>query len=203
MEQITTSAFVDAYHPLKKYGLIYTDPPWEQARGGKKQTRPNSSGTALEYPVMPLEKIIQFHRTVLPRLADQRHNVFMWTIDKFLIQTEEFMTELGYTRHARIVWNKLTGMAPAYTVRFTCEYLLWFYPRNRMLHPQPNTRGKYSTYLEETVKRHSQKPECAYLMLEDMFTGTEKIELFARQPRVGWDCWGNEVSALNSEEVSA
>lgn len=190
-------AFVDVYNPQKRYGLIYTDPPWEQTKGGHKKVRPNSSGTELDYPMMPLEKIVQLHKEVLPLLAQEKHNVFMWTIDKYLIAAEEFMKEIGYVRHARIIWNKLTGMAPAYTVRFTCEYLLWFYPKGRMLLPDKETRGKYPTFMQETVRRHSQKPECAYTMLEDMFRESEKIELFARKFRNQWDCWGNEVCVLN------
>lgn len=191
-----TGTFVDIYHPQKRYGLIYTDPPWEQKRGGRKRVRPNSSGKELDYPVMPFERIVQFHREVLPLLAEKQHNVFMWTIDKYLLPAESFMQEMGYIRHARIIWDKMAGMAPAYTVRFTCEYLIWFYPKGRMLFPNPETRGKYPTFMQETVKKHSQKPECAYRMLEDMFRQTEKIELFARKARNQWDCWGNEVSAL-------
>ena len=170
------SAVVDVYHPQKRYGLIYTDPPWEQTKGGYRKSRPNSSGGKLDYPVMPLGEIVQFHKEVLPLLAQEYHNVFMWTIDKFLIPTERFMEEIGYVRHARIVWNKLAGMAPAYTVRFTCEYLIWFYPKGHMLFPDKDTRGKYPTIMQEAVKRHSQKPECAYRMLEDMFRQTEKID---------------------------
>ena len=63
--------------------------------------------------------------------------------------------------------------------------------------PVPRTRGRYPSYLEEAHRRHSQKPECAYRMLEDMFSGTDKIELFARQQRPGWDCWGNEADGRN------
>ncbi len=139
------------------------------------------------------------HGEVLPILAEERHNVFMWTIDKYLLAAEKFMQELGYIRHARIVWNKRSGMALAYTVRFTCEYLLWFYRKGKILLPDEESRGRYPTYMQETVKRHSQKPECAYRMLEDMFRETGKIELFARKPRSGWDCWGNEVEGMELE----
>ena len=59
--------------------------------------------------------------------------------------------------------------------------------------PTKDTRGKYSDVIRETVKKHSQKPESAYLMLEDMFPDVRKLELFARNERSGWDCWGNEV----------
>lgn len=183
----------DIFHTDKKYDLIYTDPPWDQRKGGYKKCRPLSSGRALDYPVMPLNEIIQFHDRILSQVVKKKHNVFMWVIDKYLIAAEQFMRNLGYTRHARIIWNKGNGTAPAFTVRFTCEYLLWFYKKGNIVMPVPETRGKYPNYLKETPQRHSQKPECAYQMLEDMFRGTEKIELFARRQREGWDCWGNEV----------
>lgn len=189
---------VDIFNTDKKYNLVYIDPPWEQSRGGYRKCRPCSSGKALDYPVMALEEIKRFHSRILPQITKEKHNIFMWVIDKYLVQAESFMEEIGYTRHARIVWNKLTGMAPAYTVRFTCEYLLWFYIKGNMLMPLSEARGKYSTYLEESPRKHSQKPECAYLMLEDMFGQTEKIELFARKQRQGWDCWGNEVVKYES-----
>ncbi len=35
---------------------------------------------------------------------------------------------------------------------------------------------------------------CAYEMIEDMFPNTTRLEMFARNERVNWDSWGNEVS---------
>jgi N6-adenosine-specific RNA methylase IME4 len=37
-------------------------------------------------------------------------------------------------------------------------------------------------------------------MLEDMFPDATKIELFARNARDGWSCWGNEVPNINETE---
>lgn len=52
----------------------------------------------------------------------------------------------------------------------------------------------FSTVLRENSKRHhSQKPECAYQMLETFFPQAKKLELFARAERDGWDQWGNEL----------
>ena len=184
---------VDIYNTDKKYNIIYTDPPWQQKKGGKKKTRPNSSGGNLDYPTMKLQDIEELHNKILPRITTEKHNIFMWTIDKYLIQTQQMMENLGYTLHARIVWNKVTGVAPAYTVRYVCEYLLWFYKKGSILMPAEDVRGKYSTLMTEQVRKHSQKPICAYEMLEKMFPNSEKIELFARNERKGWDCWGNEV----------
>ena len=184
---------IDIFNTKKRYDIIYTDPPWKQGKGGRKAVRPNSSGGKLDYPTMTMQEIKTLHKDVLSRLVNTKHNVFMWTIDKYLIDAQRMMEDLGYTLHTRITWDKVTGVAPAFTVRFSSEYLLWFYQKGNMLKPHDNARGKYATVMTEQVTSHSQKPEHAYLMLEDMFRGKEKLELFARNYRESWDCWGNEV----------
>lgn len=103
------------------------------------------------------------------------------------------MQELGYQLHARFIWDKENGIAPAFTVRYSHEYLLWFYPKGKMIKPCKEQRGKYTTVLREASTIHSKKPECAYTMLETMFPNASKLELFARSERLDWDCWGNEV----------
>lgn len=184
---------IDIYNTDKKFDIIYTDPPWQQGKGGKKKVRPNSSGGSLDYPTMCLQDIKKLHKMVVENLVNEKHNIFMWTINKYLLEAQKMMEELGYTIHARIVWDKTTGVAPAFTVRFQTEYLLWFYKKGNILMPCNETRGKYPDIIKESVKRHSQKPNCAYEMLEDMFPKASKLELFARNYREGWDCWGNEV----------
>lgn len=183
---------VDIYKSDRKYEVVYTDPPWAQTKGNKRKCRPNQE-KALDYDTMSLDDIITLHKDFFEQHTENVHNVFMWTIDKFLPDTEKFMKELGYELHARMIWDKENGIAPAFTVRFSHEYLLWFYKKGRMLKPSTETRGKYTTVLREPSTKHSKKPECAYLMLEDMFPSATKIELFARTERNGWDCFGNEV----------
>lgn len=122
-----------------------------------------------------------------------KHNIFMWTIDKFLHEAEDEMRKLGYGLHARMIWDKQNGVAPAFTLRFTHEYLLWFYRKGNILMPDETQRGKYTTILRETSTKHSKKPLAAYEMLETMFPQANKLELFARESRNGWDCWGDEV----------
>lgn len=48
---------VDIYNTDNRYDLIVADPPWKQAKGGKKKVRPVSSGTELDYPVCSLDEI--------------------------------------------------------------------------------------------------------------------------------------------------
>lgn len=182
---------VDIINTNRTYDIFYTDPPWAQNKGGKRNCRPNQ-GRELDYSTCSLEEIKEIHRVALEHGAE-KHNVFMWTIDKYLIESEQMMKELGYNLHARFVWDKENGVAPAFTVRFAHEYLLWFYKKGKMLMPDKKTRGKYTTVLREPSIKHSKKPFCAYKMLENMFPTAKKIEMFARNERDGWDCWGNEL----------
>lgn len=177
--------------PDKQYSIIYSDPPWPQKKGNKRKCRPNQ-GKELDYQTIPVEECFRLQEPFFEKAAE-RHNVFIWAIDKYLHETEAEMERRGYRLHARFVWDKTNGTAPAFTVRFSHEYLLWFYRPGRMLKPRRETQGKYTTVLREPSTTHSRKPESAYLMLEDMFPGCAKIELFARSHRSGWDVWGNEI----------
>ena len=174
--------------------IFYTDPPWAQKKGGLRKNRPNQL-RELDYKTTIIDEIKEIHREHFLRAAE-KHNVFIWTIDKFLHETEKMMDELGYTLHARFVWDKENGVAPAFTVRYSHEYLLWFYPKGKMLKPSEATRGKYTTVMREMATKHSKKPECAYRMLEDMFPDARKLELFARNCRDGWESWGDEIAVI-------
>ena len=42
-------------------------------------------------------------------------------------------------------------------------------------------------------RRHSQKPDLVYDMIESFYPDMAKIELFARKQREGWAVMGNEI----------
>ena len=65
--------------------------------------------------------------------------------------------------------------------------------------PEKDCRGKYSTIIREGSTVHSRKPQAAYRMLEDMFRSRNKIELFARTARTGWDCFGDEAKEADND----
>lgn len=174
-----------------RYSVIYSDPPWNQKKGNLRKCRPNQS-RELDYNTLSIEEITEIHRKA-KELEESKANVFMWTIDKFLHETESMMKSLGYELHARMIWDKENGIAPAFTVRFSHEYLLWFYRKGHILMPENETRGKYTTVFRERATKHSKKPECVYEMIEEMFPECKKLEMFARIERIGWDSFGNEL----------
>lgn len=182
---------IDIFNTDRRYDILYIDPPWRQSKGGRKSVRPKSSGCALDYPVMSLDDITE-HLRIATSLTNDNAVLFLWTIDKYLFEAENIAKSLGYKLHARMIWNKVTGIPAAFTVRFGHEYLLYMYKGN-LIPIAPNERGKIHTVFTEQVKRHSQKPDAAYRIIERLYPNATKLEMYARCTRNGWDCWGNEV----------
>lgn len=174
------------------YDLILADPPWKQSKGGKKAVRANSSGEELDYQTISLTEIENIMLSI-KSLANPQHVLFLWTIDKYLIETEQMFIKMGYKLHARMIWNKVTGIPAAFTIRYGHEYLLWFYISGLMPVALPE-RGKIHSVFTEQVKRHSQKPEISFQIIERLYPNKNKIEVFARNQRPGWDVFGNEVN---------
>lgn len=184
---------VDIYNTQNQYDLIVADPPWKQAKGGKKSVRPISSGTELDYPVCSLEEIKE-HLSQATSLASGENSIlFLWTIDKYLFEAQKIAEELGYKLHARMIWDKVTGIPAAFTVRYGHEYLLYMY-KGKLTPVATEERGKIHTVFREQVKRHSQKPELSFEIINRLYPSVRKLELYARTERDGYDCWGNEVN---------
>ena len=120
---------VDIFNTENRYDLILADPPWKQSKGGKKSVRANSSGRPLDYQVCTLEEIEE-HLKAAVSLMGENSILFLWTIDKYLFEAQEIAERLGYKLHARLIWNKVTGIPAAFTVRYGHEYLLYMYKGN-------------------------------------------------------------------------
>lgn len=183
--------FVNIFDTDNEYDLIVADPPWKQGKGGKKAVRTNSSGMALDYPVCTLDEIKE-HLKQADAHTKENAVMFLWTIEKYLFEAEEMARELGYKLHARMVWNKVTGIPAAFTIRFGHEYLLYMY-KGKLLPVNTEERGKIHSVFTERVKRHSQKPDISYEIINRLYPDTKKLELYARTERDGYDCWGNEI----------
>lgn len=182
---------------MSLYNIIYADPPWKQTKGGLRKARPNQK-RELDYQTISLEEI----KDILKSFRDksvENHIMFCWTIDKYLFESEQMLKDLGYKIHARMIWDKTNGVAPAFTVRYSHEYLLYCY-YGKFTPIATEMRGKYTTVLREKATKHSKKPEIAYKMIEDLYPNTNKIELFARNKREGWTSWGNEIDKFEENK---
>lgn len=183
--------YTDINQIEQSYDLILADPPWRQTKGGKKAVREHSSGLPLDYPTLSFDEIKR-HLAKVSELNHENSILFLWTIDKYLFEAEQLAKELGYKLHARMVWDKINGIPAAFTIRYGHEYLLYMY-KGKFIPVDKQARGKYHSVFHELSKRHSQKPDCVYEMIESLYPDLSKIEMYARSARMGWDSFGNEL----------
>lgn len=182
---------IDIFNTDKRYDLILADPAWKQSKGGKKKVRKKSSGLPLDYKTCSLDEIKE-HLRAATELTSDNAILFLWTIEKYLFEAEHIAQDLGWKLHCRMVWNKVTGIPAAFSIRFGHEYLLYMY-KGKFEKPCKQMQGKYHSVFTEKVVKHSKKPCISYKMIEYLYPLHRKIELYARQERNNWDCWGNEV----------
>ncbi len=180
------------------YPVMMIDPPWPKLKGGKRTVRPKQS-RSLDYSTLPLTAIQDLlDSTILPKL-EIPGAVFLWTIDQFLWDAEFMLKHRGFKLHSRIIWNKLNGPAPAFTVRFSHEYLLWFY-RPKLPLINRAVRGKYTDVITEPSQKHSQKPDAAYRLIDSLYPDCARLDVFARRTIEGWDGWGDQYCTLDDDD---
>ena len=176
---------------MKKYKVIYADPPWAYKVWSKKGAG-RSAGS--HYPTMDIASI-----KALPvgELADKDCALFLWITFPMLREAWGVMDAWGFTfKTVAFVWIKqcrkseglFTGMG--YWTRANAEICL-LATRGR---PKRAARDVKQVILSH-VERHSQKPEEARRRIEALMGDVPRIELFARASPPGWDVWGNEVAS--------
>lgn len=180
------------------YSVFMIDPPWPKRKGGVRAARPKQ-GRQLDYATMSVQDIFeQLDKEIFP-LANEQHVVFMWTVDQFLHEAEEEMLARGYRMHARLIWNKQNGVAPAFSVRYAHEYMLWFY-KPKFTPVSKDSRGKFLTVFEEPSREHSRKPDVAYAMVDAWFPEqAQKLDVYSRETRDGWDAFGDQVNHFDRQ----
>lgn len=178
---------VTGHNPsLRQPTVLMVDPPWPQRKGGLRLVRPQQ-GRELPYSTLSIADSF----TTISALLDEAQVVFLWEIDKYLIEAEVEMQQRGFVRHVRFVWDKGNGIAPAFTVRFSHEYLVWWY-RKPMSPISVSERGKHTTVIRAPAREHSRKPDEAYALVDRLYHDSRRIDVFSREPREGWEQWGDE-----------
>ena len=179
----------------EKFQVLMIDPPWQNRKAGRRRVRPNQN-REFDYPTMATEEIFMLlDNKILPK-AGNPHCVFMWTIDQYLFECENHMKERNYKRHCRFIWDKLNGVAPAFTIRFSHEYMIWYYQPS-LLPIAAGYRGKFRTVFTGKAREHSRKPDVAYTMIEQLYPDANKIDVFSREKRIGWKQFGNQPDYFN------
>lgn len=171
---------------MKKYSVIYADPPWryKMYKGNGKIEK--------HYPTMELDEI-----KALPvkELADKDCILFLWATLPMIPEALQVIKAWGFEyKTIAFVWVKLSrhsdgifwGMG--YWTRSNVEICM-LATRG---HPHRKARNVHQVIVSH-VEEHSKKPAEARRRIEALIGDVPRIELFARQSPPGWDVWGNEV----------
>lgn len=181
----------------EKFDVFMIDPPWPKKKGGIRALYPNQT-RELDYKTMPVTDIFALLDADIFGQAAPTHTCFLWSVDQFLHEGETAMLSRGYRMHARLIWNKQNGVAPAFSVRFAHEYLTWFY-KPKFTPVAKESRGKLMTVLTEPARQHSRKPEAAYDAVNFWFPHAKKMDVFSRTSRSGWTPFGDQIDHFQGE----
>lgn len=178
---------------MKKYRIIYADPPWEFETRNKASSNSKMMGSntnAKPYSSIPVKQLLLMR----PPVADDAV-LLLWTVSMYFQHALEIGKAWGFTyKTVAFVWVKTKNgkliCNPGYYTMQGAEFCLLF------------TRGKTTQFLGqrnirqvvvEDRRGHSQKPDGVRTSIAKLFTCTPRLEMFAREKTRGWDVFGNQV----------
>lgn len=175
---------------MKKYNIIYADPPWTFRVWSKK-----GEGRAAQshYNCMTKEQIQQLP---VENICAKDCVLFLWVIYPCLEEGMELIKKWGFKyKTCAFSWVKLnkkkdttfTGMG--YYTRANNEICLLATKGK----PLKRINKNVQQIVLSKIREHSRKPDEVRTRIVDLFGELPRIELFARQKVDGWDSWGNEV----------
>lgn len=209
-----------------KYTSIVADPPWSfgdklpgetrgAARNYKVMTVADVCGLARsdEYAVRVGEDAPRGASSVAMcgkrfKIADDAI-LFLWRVASQVEEAYRVVRAWGFVPKSEIVWLKTTHMVTEDLQTFVTHKLAFGmgrYVRNCHEVCIIAARGKGASIIQSHSERsvfyaeretHSQKPGAFFQLVERLAPGP-RLELFARKPRAGWTCVGNEIGVAKA-----
>lgn len=172
--------------PLR-YGAIIADPPWYfrnySAAGEKKNPVAHySCMDTLDLADLPVNQL------AAPDCA-----MFMWATAPMLPDAIDLMKAWGFEYKSAGAWAKQssTGTKWAFGTGYCFRSAAEFFILGTIGNPPVRSRS-VRNLIVEPVREHSRKPDELHWMVEQLYDGPF-AELFARERRVDWDTWGDEL----------
>jgi N6-adenosine-specific RNA methylase IME4 len=175
--------------PEGKYRVIYADPPWaydiDLSTGATRSPENN-------YPVMDLDELIKFGEEV-KKISYKNCILFMWVTAPKLNWMNSVLDAWGFEYKTNLIWDKIKPNMGHYS---SVRHEILIIAGKGTCAPACDGKTIQSIDSVQSIpksSRHSEKPKEFMEIIEKLYPGTKKIELFARNKREGWDFWGNEI----------
>jgi site-specific DNA-methyltransferase (adenine-specific) len=179
---------------MKKYNIIYADPPWEYKESGS--TTNSRSLAKQHYNTIPTLDICNLP---IKDIKTDDSICFMWATFPKIAEALKAMRAWGFEyKTAAFVWVKKNkksntnfwGMG-AYT-RANAEVCLLGISKKTKASEQVKAHNIHQI-IEAPIESHSKKPDIIREKIVELLGDLPRVELFARNATEGWDVWGNEV----------
>ena len=175
---------------MKKYQIIYADPPWSfnfQKRNGL-----SDEAKGKLYPTMKAKDIISLP---IGELSDENCILFLWVMNSELPLALECIKSWGFKyKTVAFTWVKTTKN----TYHFGGGNWTRSNPELCLLATKGNIKRLSASVRNLQIlplREHSRKPDEIRQEIIKLVGDLPRIELFARQKVEGWDSWGNEVES--------
>lgn len=177
----------------KRYACLLADPPWafRTYSGNRVPQRAEAQHydtmTEAELSALPIVDVV----------ADDAW-MQMWVLDTHVDQALRIGTAWGFEyKTVGLVWHKMSPGGLGYIglghwFRSGGEISLLF-TRGA---PKRLDRG-VRQFIHSPIREHSRKPDGQYERIERLVAGP-RLEMFARQPRAGWDAVGDEIGKFEA-----
>jgi N6-adenosine-specific RNA methylase IME4 len=191
---------------VKKYNIIYADPPWTfetySEKGKEKKSAEN------HYPCLTYDDI-----KYLPirNISADNCILFLWVTSPLLKQGLELISYWDFTyKTIAFNWFKKNKIADSWF------WGLGYWTRQNTELCLLGTRGKPTRVdkgvhqvveyfdtedIVTKIEGHSKKPDIVRNRIVELCGDVPRIELFARQQYSGWDAIGNEIDGRDIRNV--
>jgi N6-adenosine-specific RNA methylase IME4 len=177
------------------YEVLLMDPPWYYYGDPNKM-----AAAGKHYSLMP---DVDIAALPVPELLDKRGIVFMWTTSSTLKRGMDLLATWGLEyRGVAFDWIKTgktgkpfgaRGVRPSIVKPITEQVICG--SRVGKGRPLPLSDESVQQTIFATVGHHSAKPAEVHAALTRMYPATRKLEMFAREHKPGWVCWGNQAES--------
>ncbi|UBF23507.1 N6-adenine methyltransferase [Halorubrum tailed virus 28] len=164
--------------PTEKFDVIYADPPWSYRDDGNPR-----GGVAKHYDTMSLDDI-----KALDVPAAEDAILYMWGTVTHVPEAIDVIRAWGFEHKSQAVWDKVHMGSGS-----------WFRGQHELLYvavrgnPSPPAQENRRESVFRTPRtEHSSKPEAVRTHIEEAHPDARKLEMFARDGKVGWELWGDE-----------
>jgi N6-adenosine-specific RNA methylase IME4 len=180
--------------PMFRYRTLLIDPPW---RFKTYSAKGQGKSASAHYDTMSIEAIKALS---IGHLAAPNATAIVWGTAPNLMDAIEALATWGFTYKTMGAWAKQssTGRKWAFGGGYILRSAMEPFLVGTIGHP-PTKSKETRNLIVSPVREHSRKPDDQYSLAEAI-GHPPYIEVFSRNDRPGWDCWGDEAGKFATEK---